>query len=113
MTDNTVDGFSYKILSVANYSNNPLQRNPITLVCCVARPRTITSTDVATCLASPNGFNFYNRRGVEIVGTEENNSTSSPQDNPDGYSSTTNNDNASPVPNNETGVRYIGPPPPG
>ena len=68
IVDNNRDGFSYEILPWANYSDISLRCNPVTLLFCVVRPRTITSSNIPTCLSSPDGLIFYNRHGVDYLG---------------------------------------------
>jgi hypothetical protein len=71
IVDNTGDGFSYEILPVKDIRDVSLRRIPVTLVRSVVRSRNIASLTIPTCRVSPIGFQFYNRDGIELFGTEE------------------------------------------
>jgi hypothetical protein len=71
IADNTGDGFSYEILPVKDIKAIPLRQNPVTLVRSVVHNRNVASSTIPTCRVSPIGFQFYNRDGIELFGTEE------------------------------------------
>lgn len=71
IVDNTSDGFSYEFLPVKDIKDISLRRNPVTLMRSVVRSRNLASLAIPTCRVSPIGFQFYNRDGIELFGTEE------------------------------------------
>ena len=71
IAENTGDGFSYVILPVNNISDIPTTRNPVTLVRSVVRNRDLSINLAPRCVETREGFKFYNRDNVEILGDEE------------------------------------------
>ena len=71
IADTTGDGFSYEILPAKDIADIPLQRNLVTLVRSVAHSRKLDLNDHPTCRVSPIIFQFYNRDGIELFGSDE------------------------------------------
>ena len=71
IADNTGDGFSYRILPAADYSDILLGRRPVTLIYGVVSVRDLDSPLEPHCWQSKNGLLFYNRKEDELVGNTE------------------------------------------
>ena len=72
LADNTGDGLSYELLPEFIFKDIPLNRNSVTLVRYIVRPRVMTSTDAPIGENSTDSFKFYKSHGIEIFGTEKN-----------------------------------------
>ena len=71
IAENTGDGFSYVILPVNNISDIPTARNPVTLVRSVVLKCDLSVDTAPRCVQTREGFKFYNRNDVELLGDEE------------------------------------------
>jgi len=71
IAENTGNGFSYVILPVNNISDIPTARNPVTLVRSVVRKRDLSVDTAPRCVQTREGFKFYNRDDVELLGDGE------------------------------------------
>ena len=54
------------MLPANNIKDIPKYRNPVRLVCCVVRPRDLSSFDAQRCFKDVDGFKFTNANGDEL-----------------------------------------------
>ena len=71
MAENTGDNFSYVILPVESYSDIPLEKRPVTLVCSVVRSRSIGAVTYPLDSTKIVNFKCMNELGDELIGDDE------------------------------------------
>ena len=68
VADNTGDGFSYKLLPVADYADISCRRKPTTLVRSILCSQEMSSSLEPNCVSHGDYLQFYTRDGSELFG---------------------------------------------